>query len=239
MNRVIAYLKVQEKSFLGARSSIFVSLLFPVMMTFVFGSIMPPDYLKGVVPGLIGFSILTYSLFSITSMSAKYRLLNIFKELSLTPLTKSEWLFSIVLWNFLIGGLSFVIVTLIAHFAFNVTITLNILIIPYLVMAVALFVAIGIIIGTVAKTIETASLVGNAVGIPMMLLTGVFFPVTMLPGYLQTGIHVLPLYYFVEGMSDLMILGDMGGAIVNMTVLGALAVAFFVAAVALFKWRSA
>ena len=57
-SRVVAYLEVQKKTFLAAKSSIFVSLLFPVMMTFIFGSIMPKGYLREVVPGLIGFSIL-------------------------------------------------------------------------------------------------------------------------------------------------------------------------------------
>lgn len=238
ISRMAAYLRVQEKTFMAAKSSIFVSLLFPMMMTFIFGSIMPKGYLLEVVPGLIGFSILSYSLFSITATVSKFRLLNIFKELSLTPLTRSEWLLSVTTWNILIAILSFCIVTLIAHFAFSVNIILNVLIAPYLILATVLFVALGILIGTVAKSMETASLVGNAIGLPMMLLTGTFFPVSMLPGYLQTAVQVLPLYYFVKGMGDLMIYNSFYDGILNLLILGTLALAFFFLAVLLFKWRN-
>lgn len=237
MKRVVAYLKVQVRTYFGAKSSIFISLLFPIMITFIFGSIMPPEYLKSIVPGLIGFSILTYSLFSVTSMSSKYRLMNIFSELSLTPLRRSEWLLSVVVWNLLIGALSFFVIIMIAHFAFSVSITFNVLIIPFVGLATLLFVALGILIGSVAKTMETASLLGNAVGFPMMMLTGTFFPIEMLPGYLQSGIRVLPLYYFNNGLSDIINFGDIKGALLNMLILAILSAVFFTAAVYLFKWR--
>ena len=237
MRRVVAYLKVQVKSYLAAKSSIFVSLLFPVMMTFIFGAIMPKGYLKEVVPGLVGFSILSYSLFSMTAISSKFRFTNIFAQLSLTPLKKSEWLFSVFLWNVAIGALSFLVVITITHFAFSVSISLNILIVGYLLAASLLFVSLGLLIGTVASSIETASLVGNAVGLPMMMLTGTFFPITMLPDYLQKGVQFLPLYYFVKGMGDLMVASKPEDAIVNLVILAGLAAIFFVVATILFKWR--
>lgn len=237
MRRVLAYFKVQVRGYVAARTSIFVSLLFPILMTFIFGSIMPPGYLKEIIPGLIGFSILSYSLFSMTSISSKYRQMNIFAELALTPLRKSEWLFSIVLWNLLIAALSFCVVIAISHFAFSVSFTFNILIIPYVALATVMLVSLGLLIGTVAKSMETASLIGNAVGLPMMLLTGTFFPVSMLPGYLQKGIHVLPLYYFVKGMGDLMVVSNFSDALLNLEVIAAVAFGFFATAAYLFKWR--
>lgn len=237
MKRVVAYLAVQMKTYFGAKSSIFVSLLFPVMITFIFGSIMPAGYLKSILPGIIGFSILTYSLFSMTSMSSKYRLMNIFTELSLTPLRKSEWLLSVVIWNLLIDAVSFCVVIAIAHFAFSVAVTFSLLVIPFIVLAALLFVALGLLIGTAARSIETASLLGNAVGFPMMMLTGTFFPISMLPGYLQEGIRILPLYYFNKGLSDVINLGDLKDAMLNMLILAILSVVFFTAAVYLFRWR--
>ncbi|EQD39141.1 ABC-2 type transporter, partial [mine drainage metagenome] len=61
------------------------------------------DYL---IPGLIGFTILTSPMFSMVDVASSYRKDGIFRELSLTPLTKSEWLTSRILWYVILTFLS-------------------------------------------------------------------------------------------------------------------------------------
>lgn len=239
MKRVSAYFRVQVKSYLGNRSGIFVSLIFPVMMIFIFGSIMPPDYLRTILPGLIGFSILTDSLFSVTGMTAKYRLMNLFSQLSLTPLKRSEFLIAVFIWHLIIAAVSFFLIILIGHFAFSAVISLNILVLPYIVGATLLFVSMGLLIGVVAKTNESASVISNAVGFPMMVLTGTFFPITLLPHYLQVAVKVLPLYYFVQGMGNIMATSNTSEALLYLGILAGLSIAFFIAAIRLFRWRNA
>lgn len=239
MRRTSAYFRVQVKTYLGNRSAIFVSMIFPVMMIFIFGSIMPPDYLRTVIPGLIGFSILTDSLFSVTAMVSKYRLMKIFNQLSLTPLRKSDFLISVFIWHLIIAAASFFIIILIGHFAFSAVIRLDALIIPYIIFAALLFVSMGILIGVVAKTSESASVISNAVGFPMMVLTGTFFPVSLLPAYLQEAVKVLPLYYFVQGMGNVMGTGSSPEGLLYLGILVILSAAFFMAAIYLFRWREA
>lgn len=239
IRRTSAYFRVQVKTYLGNKSAIFVSMIFPIMMIFIFGSIMPPDYLKTIIPGLIGFSILTDSLFSVTAMTAKYRLMNMFSQLSLTPLKRSEFLVSVFLWHLLIAAASFILIVVIGHFAYYAVITLGILIVPFVFFAALLFVSMGLLIGIVAKTNESASVISNAIGFPMMVLTGTFFPVSLLPMYLQEAVKVLPLYYFVQGLGDIMVTGNMAEGLLFLGVLAALSVAFFLAAIYLFKWREA
>jgi hypothetical protein len=48
-------------------------------------------YIDFLIPGLIGFSILTSPMFSLVNISSEYKKNKIFKQLSLTPLTKMEW----------------------------------------------------------------------------------------------------------------------------------------------------
>jgi ABC-2 type transport system permease protein len=48
-------------------------------------------YIDFLVPGLIGFSILTSPMFSLVNVSSLYKKLKLFKQLSLTPLSKEEW----------------------------------------------------------------------------------------------------------------------------------------------------
>ena len=38
----------------------------------------------------------------------------------------------------------------------------------------------------------------------MMFLSGIFFPITTLPGWLQTAVHVLPLTWLTDAMHRVM-----------------------------------
>lgn len=237
ISRIIAYFRVQLTIYIRTKVTLFTSFIFPIMMIFIFGSIQPRDYLETVIPGLVGFSIMTDALFTVTGAVARDRLVGIFGQLSLTPLTKSEWLVSVFLWHLLIGAASFVIVVGVGHYAYAATVRLDALIIAYIFFGVLLFVALGLLLGVVARSVESASLVGNIVGFPMMLLTGAFFPISLLPSYLQIAVRVLPLYYFNQGLKDIMVTPDFGEGLLFLGIMVAMSLAFFLASVRFFNWR--
>ena len=75
-----------------------------------------------------------------------------------------------------------------------------------------LFCSLGMLVGTVTKSVETASVIGNIITFPMMFLSGTFFPISIMPQYLQSVAHVLPLFYIVEGLNNVMVYGNITGA---------------------------
>jgi ABC-2 type transport system permease protein len=97
------------------------------------------------------------------------------------------------------------------------------------------------LVGTVTKSVETASVVGNIITFPMMFLSGTFFPISLMPDYLRTIAHVLPLFYIVEGLNNVMVYaptsGNYTGALTDIAVVAAITIVVFVAASKLFKWR--
>lgn len=228
---------MQLNIYARTRVTIFTSFIFPVMMIFIFGAIQPREYLETVIPGLVGFSIMTDSLFTVTATVAKDRFVGIFSQLSLTPLKRSEWLISVFLWHLIVGVASFAIIVGVGHFAYSATVRLDSLISVYVFFGVLLFVSLGLLLGVVAKSVESASLVGNIVGFPMMLLTGAFFPISLLPSYLQTAVKVLPLYYFNQGLKDVMVTSNYSEGLLFMAVMMVMSVAFFIVSTRLFRWR--
>ena len=60
------------------------------------------DYL---IPGLIGLVILTSPMFSMTFVVSSYKKNKIFRQLSLTPLSKGEWFISKFFWYLIISAL--------------------------------------------------------------------------------------------------------------------------------------
>jgi len=194
-------------------------------------------YIDYLIPGLIGFSILTSPMFSLVDVSSSYRKEGIFRELSLTPLTRSEWLASRVVWYVVLTFVSagIMIGAGVGLFGAHVTLTLGVL--PFLALGPFFFVSLGMLCGSVARTPETAALIGNVVTFPMMFLSGTFFTVSSFPAGLQEFAHVLPLYYVIDGLNQVMLFGNQGRALVDLAVVTVGSVVVFVLAVRLFKWR--
>ncbi|MDA4111655.1 MAG: ABC transporter permease [Thaumarchaeota archaeon] len=195
------------------------------------------SYIDFLIPGLIGFSILTSPMFSMVNISSEYKKSKFFKQLSLTPLTKGEWLVSKVIWYVLLSIISFVLMTLFGTFAFHAHVGINAAVIPFLVVGPLFFVSLGMLVGTVTKSVESAGVIGNIITFPMMFLSGTFFPISLMPTYLQAFAHVLPLFYLIEGLNNVMVYSNYSQAVTDVLVLVVISAVVFVLAVRFFKWR--
>ena len=195
-------------------------------------------YIDFLVPGLIGFAILVSPMFSLVNISSEYKKTKIFKQLSLTPLTKMEWLTSKVMWYIVLTVVQLPTYGWRGNLCcFGAHITLTVWLIPFLILGPMLFAALGMLVGTVTKNPETAGVIGNIVTFPMMFLSGTFFPISIMPQYLQNIAHVLPLFYIIEGLNNVMVYGNYTGAIIDLAVVAVITAVIFVLAVKLFKWR--
>jgi len=194
-------------------------------------------YIDFLIPGLIGFAALTSPMFALVNISSTYRRDKVFKLLSLTPLTKTEWLLSKIIWYTCTTVISFILMSLVGVEAFGAHIALNWGIGIFLVIGPFFFVSLGMLVGTISNSPESAAVVGNLVTFPMMFLSGTFFPVASMPMYLQGVAHVLPLYYMIDGLNNVMIYQNYGPALFDGGLLVVLSVIVFALAVRFFRWR--
>ncbi|HEV2317668.1 MAG TPA: ABC transporter permease [Thermoplasmata archaeon] len=197
------------------------------------------SYIDYLVPGLIGFSILTSPMFAMVEVTATYRKEGLFRQLSLTPLTRAEWLTSKILWYSVLTFASAGIMIGMGYGVFHSHVVLSWGILPFLFVGPFLFVSLGMLSGSVAKTPETAAIIGNVITFPMMFLSGTFFPVSSFPPYLQAFAHILPLYYVIDGIEGVMLYGNYARAFGDLIVVLVIAVVIFLAAVRAFRWREA
>ena len=127
-------------------------------------------YIDFLIPGLIGFSILISPMFAMGNISSEYKKVKLFKQLSLTPITKMEWLISKVIWYIFLSVISFLMLVAVGVFGFQANITLTLWLIPFLVLGPMMFCSLGMLVGTLSKSVETASVIGNVITFPMMFL---------------------------------------------------------------------
>jgi ABC-2 type transport system permease protein len=195
------------------------------------------SYIDFLIPGLIGFSILTSPMFSMVNISSEYKKSKFFKQLSLTPLTKGEWLTSKVIWYIVLSIISFFLMVIFGRLLFNAQIAINAAVIPFLVIGPLFFVSLGMLVGSITKSVESAGVVGNIITFPMMFLSGTFFPISLMPAYLQAFAHFLPLFYLIEGLNNVMVYANYSQALVDIAVLIVISAVVFFFAVRFFKWR--
>jgi ABC-2 type transport system permease protein len=105
-------------------------------------------------------------------------------------------------------------------------------------LALLIFLAMGFGIAGWAKNEDQAAPVANLVSLPMLFLSGVFFPREAMPDVLRSITGFMPLTYVNEAlrgvMNDGAALVDLGPQLLGM---GVWAVISFVVAVWLFKWE--
>jgi ABC-2 type transport system permease protein len=162
------------------------------------------------------------------NVNAELRQKGVIRKLSTTPITRTDWILSNVLYQFILAVLSTIVMLLVSYGVFKVSLEINAWLLVFVALDVFAFVGLGMILTRFAKEAESAAAAADALMFPMMFLSGTFFPVEMMPEFLQKFAKVLPLYYVNEGLRASMVSGDNMAALRYAAVIGIFAAVVFV-----------
>ncbi|HII40619.1 MAG TPA: ABC transporter permease [Thermoplasmata archaeon] len=195
------------------------------------------SYMDYFLPGIVGMTVMTTSMYSMTSICGEYRTRRYFKLLATTTLRKYEWLTSKILWYILSLVLSLFVTVAVGMLVWDVHVVIDPIALAFIAVGALLFTSLGMLFGTVVRDPESGVAVANAIGFPMMFLSGSFWPLEQMPSYLQTVSKALPLTYLNTGLRDTMVFGNTGSALLNLAIVSALAAALFLLAAKLVSWK--
>lgn len=192
------------------------------------------------VPGILAMSIMNAGIIGLSTAFTSFREKGILRRIKVTPFA---------LWKFILARIASQIVVIFATSAILIGLAMvvwdlevrgNWLLISLSILIGALaFLAIGYAISSFAKNTEAAASYANLITFPMLFLSGVFFPIGSMPGWLQPIINVLPLRYLVEALRQPMMYGKGIGAIwVDLLVLLGIFVVAMAFAIRFFRWDS-
>jgi ABC-2 type transport system permease protein len=194
-------------------------------------------YMDFFLPGVVGITVMTNSLFSMSSLCGEYRQRSYFKLLATTKLRKHEWLISKFVFYSIILLASLITTFAVAKLAFSIESTITPLALLLIPVGAFVFVSMGMLLGVAVKDPESSVAIANAIGFPMMFLSGAFFPISSFPSFLQVVAAVMPLTYFNNGLRDTMVYGNSISTLANLGVLLAIGLVFFVLASKLMSWK--
>jgi len=189
------------------------------------------------LPGYIAAFIMTNGIMGATSVISELRRNGTVKRLAATPLPKSSWILSNVLQQTVLAFMLTAVMIIFARIIFGVSALPNLYALLLIFIGAVAFSSIGMILGGVIKDVEAANGAGSAIAFPMMFLSGAFWPLEMMPSYMQSIAKCLPLYYFHDGLRNIMILDNPSQAYVPFLVMGVLAAVFICIATKITKWK--
>jgi ABC-2 type transport system permease protein len=194
-------------------------------------------FIEFFVPGIIAMSVMTSSLSGAVNMNAELRQKGVIRKLSTTPITRTDWILSNILYQFILAVISTMAILVVSYAVFSVRLQINAWLFVFIVLEVFAFGGIGMILTRVANEAESAAAAANVIMFPMMFLSGSFFPIEMMPGFLQTIARILPLYYVNEGLRASMVSVDNTAALRYAAMIGVFAAVVFVLGINTTKWE--
>src|SRR4029453_9849756 len=165
-------------------------------------------YVDWLIPGIISLGIMSNGLWSIGFMTVQARLRKLLKRLAASPMQRRHYLMAPVLARLAFLGPEVAVPLLFGVFAFGMPVRGGVLSIAIVAVAGALmWGALGLLMGSRARTFEAASGLLNLMSVPMWVLSGVFFSASNFPDAIQPFIQVLPLTALVDAMRGVVLEG--------------------------------
>lgn len=199
-------------------------------------SLKPIQYLA---PGLLGFALAMGGTFGGAMTLVNWRKTKLLRRMRLAPTRPWELVASRIVVSLVIAVLQFALFVLVAKLLFGMQLSgAWYMALPLALCGMLVFMAIGLIAGSVSKTEEAASGLANLIVLPMSFLGGAFIPLEFAPDWLKTVANVLPMGHLTEGMKDVMVRGQgASAALLPMAILLGFAVLFMAIAAKLFRWE--
>ncbi|MBI4337105.1 MAG: ABC transporter permease [Chloroflexi bacterium] len=163
-------------------------------------------YFDFLLPGFIGMGVMNYAIIGMATVIALYRQQKILKRIRATPLRVTTFFSAQVLAYLVLSLVQAAIILMAGLFLFDAKVYGNILwLFPLVILANLTFLNLGFIAGSIARSVEAASGLGNVVAIPMMFFSGVFFPTDTLPTALRVVVQYLPLTPLLDALRGVML----------------------------------
>jgi ABC-2 type transport system permease protein len=199
-------------------------------------------YIDFILPGQLGFSLLSSGVFGTAFVFLSLRLTLVIKRFFATPVKRYSIVLGEALARLTFSLLGSLFIILVGHYMFGftlvhgVTTVLNMLVLS--AIGLIIFMGFGFTISGIAKNESTVPPLSNIITLPQFLLSGTFFSVTAFPKWLQGISNVLPLTHLNNAMRKVAFEGaGLGDVTHQLFILLIWFVIIYAVAVKTFKWE--
>lgn len=245
MKTYLSLIAIDLRLIARQRAVIFFNYLFPLVFFFIFAAIFPvrrdPSVMTYVLTMSISLGVLGNGLFGAGMRTLQEREMNILRRYKVTPITPVPLLVASMVTGWFIFMPYILLVISLAHFIYHMPWPQQFAsLLVFISLGLIAFRAIGLLIASVANTIQEGTILVQLCYFPMLFLSGATVPADNFPRILQTVSNFIPATYLVFGMRGIMLrqehLSDTWRALVAMVVTAAVGLAV---GTKLFRWEKA
>jgi len=196
-----------------------------------------PNYFQFMAPGLMAIVIMMAVMTGIAASVSQERELGTLDGMLSAPTSRLSIILGKSFAQIVRGLLQAGITLLLAVVVFGVSINGSpLLLVIILILTVFSFIGIGMLISAMASHQQTATTIMMTLTMPMMFLSGAFFPIQQMPQILQWVSRVLPLTYAVDALRKCMVLGTgISGMMTEILVMVGFGVVLIAVAIPVFR----
>ncbi len=202
--------RLERRLFWRNPSAAFFNFLLPLLFLALFGAIFSANQkdLNVIVPGIAGMSVMSTTFSALAFNMTFLRELGVLKRMRGTPLPSGVYLTGIALNAVTNTVIQVAIITVVGKTFFGVDWPRDW---PELVVfvfaGVVCFASLGIALSHAIPNFDSAPAYVNAIFLPMIFISGVFYDAGRAPQFLLDIAQILPLKHLIDGLSGAMVKG--------------------------------
>jgi ABC-type multidrug transport system permease subunit len=195
-------------------------------------------YIDFLIPGLIAMGIMNSCLWGISWNLIEFRMKKLLRRMVATPMRKRDFLLSNLITRTLIGAFETIVLLLFAFLYFSISLEGSILAFVLVYFAgIMAFAGIAIVVSSRTANSQIGNGLINAVSLPMMILSGIFFSYHNFPDWCIPFIKYVPLTLLADSIRGIFIEGaGLSDIIIPAVVLAATGVVTFFTGLKMYKW---
>jgi ABC-2 type transport system permease protein len=205
------------KRFFRQRLRLLVTIARPLLWLFIvgagFGSLVDSagesgSYLRFVLPGIVGMTILFSSIFSTISVVWD-REFGFLREMLVAPVSRLTIVIGKLFAGSTLSLFQGTMLLIVAPFV-GIEMTLTKFLFMFLLMGLVsiAITAFGLVIASFLTSLEGFNVIMNFIVLPMFFLSGALYPIKALPAILVKIAYINPLYYGVDSFKHIMLTGS-------------------------------
>lgn len=247
MKSLLKMTGMEAKLFLREPVNAFFSLVFPLIMLFLFGTIYgntpPPGSdsqgaIDALIPSFTAMVIGMIGLMPVTITLASYRENGILRRLRTTPVNPLVVMVAQVIVVFVMTTLGMFLLVAAGILVYHVRIEGNAFsLLAGFVLSSLSFFGIGFILAGAMPTARTAQIVAMVLLYPMLILSGAGWPRELMPATVQKVSAFVPLTYVVNLLRDLWIGEPWGNHLLDVGVLVGMLLLGIIVSAKIFRWE--
>jgi ABC-2 type transport system permease protein len=232
--------RFERKLFWRNPSAAFFNFLLPLLLLVLIATAFASDdsELEVLIPGVAGMGVLATTFTALAYNLTLLRDEGVLKRIRGTPMPAGAYLAGFIGSATLNAILQVTLVVTIGNVLYGVDWPQDpLLLAAFTLLGVICFAALGVAFSHVIPNEEAAPAYTNAIFLPVIFISGVFYSADELPDALKAVAEALPLKHLIDGLSEAIVGGgsaDVGTAALVVAAWGAVAL---VLAVRFFRWE--